>query len=1397
MRLLKITLTLIVAGFALWLTLPARSSAMPATGTNLPPELLIKLHPALARQLLSEPDAPVRVQIVMRDQAAPLAVTARNRAAAIADLQAQADRSQAGVRTLLAASRAVDVRPLWINNSIAARIDRATVMAVAERNDVALVKLDEFRQWIEPLKFSDPISNLHAKRPTSIQWGVAQIHADQVWTALGITGTGVVVANMDTGVDWQHPILHGNYRGLGPTGLVNHAGSWIDTTDEGAVYPFDGYGHGTHTMGTLAGQDGIGVAPGARWIAARVLNSQGYGLDSWIHAGFQWILAPGGDPTLAPDILSNSWGNPVGADEEFRPDVQLLNAAGIFTVFSNGNSGPDAGIVSSPASYPESFAVGATDQYDLLALFSSRGPSPFEVLKPDVSAPGVNVLSSMPGGVYALASGTSMAAPHVAGAAALMYAAAPGLSIAAARFALTSTVTRPTTGTYPNNSYGWGRIDAYRAVLAVAHPGYISGTLTRADSGAPIAGGTVQAQSAAGTFAAMTSDAQGRYQLPLPAARYTVTAAAFSYAPQTHTNLMVLSDTITLRDFALTPQPIGLVEGRLLDMTGTHLLSGTLSVVGAPAGAPINLAVSGTYSLILPVGTHVLEVRAMRHRVITATVTIDAGQRVAQDFHLPDAPTILLVDSGRWYNASVERYYRQALTDLNYVYDEWPIINPGSDVPTTTTLRAYDTVIWSSPLDSPGYIGADVSLYDYLRAGGHLFLSGQDVGYLDAYWGFGGYLTDQLFARFVADNGPTRVLTGQNGYAGQVVTLTGGDGADNQLYPDVITTSEPLLTENAFDYLPGQSGGQTVGQCEPYRAAYLSFGFESINNRAARSRVLSTTLASFARPLVAHEYVLDHAPEPIVGPPGSLITGVVKLHNLDEVATSTTFALSVDGAWPATISPTLAIIKSCETQPVTVTVTLPANAAIDEHHLITITATPIDAPAWAVSTPLTFKTPGSVLLVNDDRWYFVDGPYRAALDANHVTYDLWRGASTRAGIDPGSPPTDRLSWYPEVIWFTGYDWYQTLTEADEQSLVHYLNQGGRLLLSSQDYLGQRGFNDFGRNVLGLFAFSGDVQDQALGGAAGSLFDGVGWQSFSPPYPNYTDALAPRPEAQVAWIGQHGWPTAVARTYGISKTLFMGFGFEGLPAAIQPEAMNRSVGYLSWLGSSSVKFDRASANMGDVVTTTIVIANDGPRPIAQAAFTLSLPSNVIHAGGAALTWSGALNPRQSVTHTLALTIIAGGGVTLSVQFVDVDHQLPFTATARLPITASGIDLSLIPSGAPVVTGQVMTWTLTAHNRSALDAATVITSAVPFDMLAISGTLHANLGEAAYYSDTIGWRGLILAGESVTVTYQMTAPKTATDQKYYASAIALVGDQVWQAGSWLSVQPRRVYLPIVRK
>jgi hypothetical protein len=134
---------------------------------------------------------------------------------------------------------------------------------------------------------------------------------------------------------------------------------------------------------------------------------------------------------------------------------------------------------------------------------------------------------------------------------------------------------------------------------------------------------------------------------------------------------------------------------------------------------------------------------------------------------------------------------------------------------------------------------------------------------------------------------------------------------------------------------------------------------------------------------------------------------------------------------------------------------------------VTITAHPIDSPGPNVSNSLLAKAPASVLLVNDDRWYPVDGAYRSALAANGISFDVWRVPTDWAGPEPNTPSAQRLSWYPQVMWFTGYDWYQPLTVSNTQALQQYLQRGGRLLLSSQDFLADSRDSDFARQTLGV------------------------------------------------------------------------------------------------------------------------------------------------------------------------------------------------------------------------------------------------------------------------------------------------------------------------------------------
>ncbi|HTP09989.1 MAG TPA: S8 family serine peptidase, partial [Anaerolineae bacterium] len=884
--------------------------------------------------------------------------------------------------------------------------------------------------------------------------------------------------------------------------------------------------------------------------------------------GFQWILAPGGDPSRAPDVLSNSWGSDDGYDQAFEDDVRALNAAGIDTYFSNGNAGSAGGSVGSPASYPESFGVGAVDDTELIASFSSRGPSPWGELKPQVVAPGIAIWSSIPGGGYLKLNGTSMAAPQAAGIAALMRSAVPGLTITQTRYALTTTAAHNVSVTYPNNDYGWGRVDAFSAVVSVLHSGSISGTVRRSDTGAPVPFATMQAASRLGTWNNVTADEAGRYTIYGATSLYTLTVSAFGYVSQALINVPIMADTITVRDVDVTPLPLGWVSGRITDLTGTQSISASLDVLNTP----VTITAFGAYSLALPGGTYVLRAQAAAYRIVTAEVTITAGETVTQNFALPDAPRILLVDSGRWYNGSVIPYYRQALDDLNYRYDEWPIRDLNVDLPTTRTLRAYNVVIWSAPFDSPGLIGSGYVISDFLGTGGRLLLSGQDVGYYDDWQYYESYYHAQLMARMVADDAASRQLIGLYSFDGLTPTISGPGGADNQFYPDVIASQMPTLTETIFNYDPIEMGGQSVGLCRPYRAVYLSFGFEAINDRSTRAEVLSRTFGQFERPLQRNIFTLDPIPDQLIAPPGALVTHTVMLNSFDEVA-PLTFTLSTQSAWNVTVTPAQMSLKSCEAHPVTITVHIPPAAVRDASAAITLTAQSIMTPSLVTSTVLIAKAPASVLLVQDDRWYPVDAAYRSALSANGISYDLWRVPTSWVGFEPAAPSADRLSWYPQVVWFTGYDWYQTLTPSNTQTLQTYLRQGGRLLLSSQDFLSADGMDDFKHNTLGVLSATIDLTSSLISGVYGGLFDGLIQQPLNFPYTNYDDALTPQPGTQVALVGDHGWPVALAHDMGISKTLFMAFGFEGFPTAVQPEVMNRAVGFLSRLGRSSLTTDR--------------------------------------------------------------------------------------------------------------------------------------------------------------------------------------------------------------------------------
>ena len=761
-----LSLTLIVS---LWLILPAaaQQTAVSSTSTNqitAPDEswrdrAAEKMSPELLHQLQTQPSSQPLTAIVKLKEQADL-----SRASQLGSLDARrrfvydtlrqvASDSQRDLVTSLntrrqSSQQPISYRPYFIFNGLAVTAPADTIWELARRDDVASLSANETFQLFSmtpAINLQSPISNLQSATATPGS-NIQQINADDVWNTLGITGAGVLVGSIDSGVQYNHPALVNQYAGNLGNGQFDHDFHWYDAVQAIAT-PYDDNGHGTHTMGTAVGGDGpgpfsedIGVAPGAKWISAKAFATDGAGLTADIHAAFEWLLAPcpagvepgaaSCDPSRAPDLFNNSWGSSRGSDLSFADDVNAMLAAGIWPVFAAGNSGPLPGTVRAPGSFGNTFAVGAVNSGDVVADFSSRGPSPLtDNIKPDISAPGVNVLSSIPGSSYGAFSGTSMATPHVTGLGALLLSADPTLDIATIERVIRATaVDLGEPG--PDMDYGAGRIDALKAVERIVNASDLVGTVRDAATQQPLAGAVIRIEGQ-GLVETAVTDATGHYTIPfLIAGNYTLQATLYGYEPVAVPSVTLVARQTTTQDVDMTALPRHTLAGFVTEAAAPNapIPNAVITALATPL-TPVTTSPSGFYSIELAEGTVTIEVAAFGFATRRVEITITSDTNL--NFALDALPPILLVDDdegrSKIYSPHVEAYYRNALDAGGYHYDYWDLEIDGE--PSFDLMRQYPAIVWFG-----GEFGRIKDITDrtqaeammaYLDLGGQLFYVSQ------------------------------------------------------------------------------------------------------------------------------------------------------------------------------------------------------------------------------------------------------------------------------------------------------------------------------------------------------------------------------------------------------------------------------------------------------------------------------------------------------------------------------------------------------------------------------------------------------------------------------------------------------------------------------------------------
>lgn len=1142
--------------------------------------------------------------------------------------------------------RASEVRPLWTAGAVALEIAPEEIPALAALPGVRRVLPDATVALEPPL--ARAVADLSPPAPEAGPlWNVSSVRADWVWERLGIDGTGSTVAILDSGVDYHHPELRGRYRGFVDEGLPSNAYNWWCKSEDnlcglGSRYPVDGLGHGTHVAGTVLAGSGMGVAPGARWIAMRACVKECR--ISWLIEAMQWLVEL--PEAQRPDVLNAS----LSTDEELQltvvgAAVEALVEAGVVVVASTGNG---AGPLGAPAAVPGVVGVGAVDEQDQLWSKSRYGRTRWGEWKPDVVAPGTGITSTLPGGGTWRLTGTSMASPHVAGVAALLRAADPKLSPAEVKEILRDTA-RPIQSESETSPSGRGKVDAFAAVMAVVEAGTIEGRVTRAPDGVPIPWAEVRVAELDGDpVSASPVDADGAYAFDLAPGEYLVIAEAFGYREETRRGVTVRDgETTRLPDFALPrDEPTGIFAGSLTDAETGGPVDGTLRLEGVPF--VIEADELGYFDRQLPARTYRVRVEKFGYRVIEDSVKILAGDTEYVTYTLQPAPRILLVDGDGWVYGAALDAYREALDALGYVYHEMAVTEeavgagqPGGP-PDAETLSGYDVVIWSSSLSGPAFVRGATPISEYLASGGRLLLSGQDALCVDA--GIDSsqepctrnarphpYVRDQLHLEVTADDAQSTRVVGTAGgpLEGITVTLNGPGSLDNQNAPDVLAPLGSLHGDLIARYENGLGAAVQTSTCTPHRSIALGFGLEGVADAEDRRRVLGRLIDELMDAPPDHGAHAAPDAEARIRPPGFTAEYTVTLTStgLDPAV----YDLSIDEArWPTSLwragfgEPLEGPVSldACQSSVFGVRVEVPAGTDLGEADEARLRA---DARDGLASADLSLRTsaPAPVLVVDGDFDRDSEQRYLEALEALGVPYDIWELGLYE--LRPDLPPLERLRQHPAVIWFTGYDFRPegTLPVEGQRRLADYLEAGGRLLFSSEDYLrGRAGtpYRDerfFHQDYLGVERYSDDAGAAHQGpvrAAPGSLFEGLPECRLVYPGHDYSDRVEPVPGARAALLDIYDGPVALEHAARAFRSVFLAFDAGLVDAACAEGLIGRSLDRFSPLTTSALRLvdedgapiSQRSFASGDPLHLELEIRVDGARSVEGARVDWRIP-----------------------------------------------------------------------------------------------------------------------------------------------------------------------------------------------